>query len=360
MVRIYKIVCLVIMALSSAGWLNEVSAFEGFLLFGAQGGKITVLLDSTGTVAHSWDHSQLPDDGNGYSCYISNGGNLLRSAIAPPNITVSGNAAPRQGVLTEVDRDGNSVWTYTLANIDRMMHHDFKELPNGNLLCVAFETVDSGTAIKKGIDKSLFKGGMMMGARAMESEMIFELDKSSNQIVWEWHILDHVVPKEQASSHPELFSGGLGPFFGGQWVHLNGIDFNPEKNLIVFSSRVMSEIFVLDRSTTIQEAAGHTGGVHGKGGDILYRWGRASNYGMTSQVTITTLHCPTWITKGYPGEGDIMFFHNNAKMENYQFTSLGNSQVIQVKPPMDENGKFLSTSGSAFGLQPGSTLPQTA
>jgi hypothetical protein len=120
------------------------------------------------------------------------------------------------------------------------------------------------------------------------------------------------------------------------------MDYDPINDLIVFTSRIFSELYIIDHSTTTQEAKGHTGGKYGKGGDILYRWGRSKNYMENGDTIVRVLHCPTWIPKGYPGAGNIMFFHNNVNGN-------GTSQVIEINPPIDENGKFIYTSGTAFG-----------
>ena len=107
---------------------------------------------------------------------------------------------------------------------------------------------------------------------------------SSGQIVWEWHIWDHLIQDYDSgkdnfgviSNHSELIDinmiaasgGGPGGINSGDWFHVNGIDYNPALDQIAFSSRHASEVYIIDHSTTTAEAATHSGGNSGKGGDI--------------------------------------------------------------------------------------------
>ena len=55
------------------------------------------------------------------------------------------------------------------------------------------------------------------------------------------------------------------------WLHTNGIDYHPEYDLIVLSTPALNELWVIDHSTTTDEAAGDSGGRWKKGGDLLWR-----------------------------------------------------------------------------------------
>jgi len=179
---------------------------------------------------------------------------------------------------------------------------------------------------------------------------------TSGDIVWEWHVWDHLIQDYDPSKpnygvvaeHPELIDIN---FLGlaeheADWNHINSIDYNEKYDQILLSVRNFCEVWVIDHSTTTQEASGHTGGNSGKGGDLLYRWGNPQTYktGEASNQKFFGQHDAKWIDSGYPGAGDILVFNNGVGRPGGEYSS-----VDEFVPPVDDQGFYNYTPGVSFG-----------
>jgi hypothetical protein len=310
----------------------------GYTLFGNNDGRMTYLVDMDGKTVHSWTHTRS----GGYAVYLLENSNILRTAQASNSILSGGGSA---GYVQEIDWNGNVVWEFLYSSSTALAHHDIEPMPNGHVLIIAWE-VKSATVAKAAGRKT---------TAAMWPDHVIEVDKSTSQIVWQWHAWDHLIQDYDqtkanygvVNQHPELFdinlgsSGSSGPGGGGDWLHMNGISYNAALDQIVLTSHNMSELYVIDHSTTTQEAAGHTGGTYGKGGDILYRWGNPANYRATGTTYFSVVHCPYWIPSGLPGAGNIIAFNNG--------TNTRASSIIEITPPLQSDGLYTFTSGTAYG-----------
>jgi len=130
-------------------------------------------------------------------------------------------------------------------------------------------------------------------------------------------------------------------------LHFNGIDYNAALDQVIVRAHGFSELWIIDHSTTTAEAAGHTGGNSGMGGDLMYRWGNPLTYqrGIAADQQLFTQHDTQWIDPGLPGEGNLLVFNNNPPPgPGGQF-----SNVLEIVPPVDMNGNYPLSAGQAHG-----------
>jgi hypothetical protein len=124
---------------------------------------------------------------------------------------------------------------------------------------------------------------------------------------------------------------------------MNSIAYNPKLDQIVLSVRGCNEIWIIDHSTNTKEAAGHSGGKHGKGGDLIYRWGNPAAYqrGTAADRQLIQQHDAQWVPDGTPGAGHITIFNNGYER--------GWSSLEEIVPPVDASGRYVLTTGKPYG-----------
>ena len=124
---------------------------------------------------------------------------------------------------------------------------------------------------------------------------------------------------------------------------MNSIAYHAKLDQIVISARGNSEIWFIDHSTTTGESASHSGGRHGKGGDLIYRWGNPSAYkrGTERDAQLNQQHDAEWIPDGYPGAGHVTIFNNGY---NRGYTS-----IEEIVPPLDASGRYVIEPGKSYG-----------
>ena len=262
-------------------FLNEPEAFEGYTLFNqrftyrvalpqrAAAGRTIYLIDNQGREVHRWEL-----EGGILFAKLLENGNLLTLAN-----TDQGN------YVREVDRNGNILSDCTQGS----PHHDFLKMPNGNVLLLSRQRKPREEVIAAGANPEFIGPGGLMAPHIVEARIT---GPASCEIVWEWSAWDHLIQDFDSSKanygvvaeHPELIdlnfhlsevADSIDPT---DWIHSNGIDYNPELDQIMLSASNFGEMWIIDHSTTRAEAAGSGGGNSGKGGDLLYRWGNPRAY----------------------------------------------------------------------------------
>ena len=316
----------------------------GYTLFTPLIGEQTYLVDQCGHKIHQWDH----DSASGESVYLLDDGQLLRQERVLSETFQGGGIGGR---LSLYDWDSNLDWTYVIANDSLHAHHDMAHLPNGNIAVIAWEFHSQLESVQNGRDPNTF-------GLKLFTPVIIELEPLPNNEanwVWMWRLWDHLVQDFDdtkpnfgiVADHPELmnfnFIGGSSTS-GSDWMHLNALNYNPEYDQLMFSSRFMSEIYIIDHSTSTEEAASHDGGTYGKGGDFLYRYGNPASYdrGSDPDQKFYLQHDCEWVPVGHDWEGQISVFNNLG-------ISSSQSSVDFITPPQDAPGFYTDPGEGAYG-----------
>lgn len=316
----------------------------GLRLFSPLGPNQTQLVDGQGTVVHAWPGLLS------VSAHMEADGTLIRG-IVDPGIALPGTT----GRLERMNFDGTVTWDVIISDATRFMHHDIEPMANGNVLVIVADRDTPADAIANGRDPALVSGTDWFPDAILE---IQQTGPNTGQVVWEWHQRDHVIQDFDITKpnygvvggHPELMDINFPPAMvgNGDWNHANGLTYDPINDWVMISYRSQSEILLIDHSTTTAEAAGHTGGARGKGGDILWRWGNPQSYDVPNgRQMLNVQHDPIFIPPGFPGEGNITIFNNDA-VPGFM------SAVIEIELPVDVSGSpFIDPLRGEFGPSTG-------
>lgn len=326
--------------------------------------KDAYIIDSDGKILHRWDNSNItsPESAPGY---LTPDGLFLRG-IKSDGAEQADFAVGAWGTLQLVDWDGTVVWEYdSFKEGKECFHHDVALMPNGNILATAFRKYTEQEAAAFGWNTQ--------GQSKVLFDIIYEikpnLTDGTTEIIWQWNWTDHVI-QELDDALPNYGTVAENPgkidlhFYNSRDVpfdqvlgthsHFNSIDYNPERDEILVSSGTYDEIYIIDHSTTTEEAASSRGGKRGKGGDILYRWGNpaAYRYGGGDAATYKEWrwtdiqHDARWVLDG---SGNITV-HNNNSTKNQRPGGMMNAwtQFLEIRPPYAANG-YTYNPGRPYG-----------
>jgi len=318
---------------------NTAESLDGYTLFAPIQAHHTYLIDNCGRQINVWEHyaetrlaaELLPD------------GTLIRSAEADgalPGAITGGSA----GKLQKVDWNSNVLWEFDYISPTEndsgqyITHHDFEVLPNGNILTLVWEKQPTSDLLRKGINTSYSHDFMWM-EKIVEFEPV---GTSGANIVWEWNLYDHLIQDFDATKlnygivkdNPQKVN--INYKSQRDWTHINSIDYNENLDQILLTVREFNEIWIIDHSTTTAEAKTNAGGLRGKGGDLLYRWGNPESYnqGTSANSQFTHPHHAEWIPDGFRDGGKIMLYNNG------NWTDPTSSKVSIFDPNINAMGDY--------------------
>ena len=371
---------------SRDGWEPD-SAWPGFTLVAPLRSARVYLVDMAGEPVFTWDTASKP----GAATYLTERGTLLQCqrVIDHP---IFQDAGGHGGWIQEYDWNGDVLWDFRWDSEDGLSHHDIEELPDGNVLLIAWDRTTREVALAAGRDPELLEGEEWWGGAVYE---IRPTRPEGGEVVWSWHAMDHLVqdldpnapnhgdpaehphridingdrdvePPDEEEEADQMaaigYAGGddddadaddaddeeeeeedpedaarKARVKGADWLHMNGIDYNPELDQIALSVRRYDEVWIIDHGITTEEAAGPKG-------DLLYRWGNPFAYGMGEWAERRLLgqHHVQWIPEGHLGAGNLIVFNNGARPREH-------SSVDEWWAPRDASGRYPREEGRPWG-----------
>jgi Arylsulfotransferase (ASST) len=359
--------------------INDPRAFQGYNLMGPLASSRTYLFDMHGRVVRTWDSDCSP----ALCPHLLDNGHVLRGGSIGAEAQVFGPGPGVGGRVQEFTWEGELVWDFRFFNARQLPHHDLTPLPNGNVMMIVWDRKTTKEALAAGRRAELTGDSHLLADSLVE---IKPTGKTTGEVVWEWHLWDHLVQDfdktkvnyGNVAEHPELVNINYGEdalapiaatkdgseklksvgYIGANtpagrpgranadWTHFNAVAYNPELDQLMVSTPHFSEFWIIDHSTTTAEAARHEGGRSGKGGDLLYRWGnpRAYRAGKKDDQKLFAQHNAHWIPKSLPGEGHVLVFNNGSQRPDGSYSS-----VDEIILPVDPQGRYTYKPGSAYG-----------
>lgn len=324
--------------------LSLPEAAPGYTLFSPEERRQTYLVDLDGEVVHRWRHDTPP----GNFQYLLDDGSLLRAGDHDlDNRFLRGKGAG--GRIERLARNSDVEWRFDYNTDDYRQHHDIEPLPSGNVVFIAWEHKTAEEALAAGRDPDLLNSGELW------PDTLIEVDPRTDEIVWEWRVFDHLVQDRDpakpnfgvVAEHPEKIDVNftLGTSGAHDWNHSNSVDYNAELDQLVVSVRQFSEIWIIDHSTTTEEA-------RGPAGDLLFRYGnpQTHDHGGPEDQQLFAQHDAQWIPDDRPGGGAILVFSNGQK-DVREWSSVDEITPSRTGRTYDRDayGSFVASSERVYG-----------
>jgi len=327
----------------TVGWFyGNPGSYDGYILFAPGVSDTTYLIDKCGKRIHEWSSSHHP----GLAVYLLNDGTLLRCGNIS-NLSFEGGG--QGGIIEKMDWNSNLIWSYKISDANQCQHHDAIQLPNGNIVAIAWE---NHTKIDAQNNGRASLGDHMWSDKIVEIQPV---GNDSGIIVWQWRAWDHLVQDVDSTKlnygvvadNPGLINFNLGTLTATSvdWLHVNGLDYDSVHDQLMISCHNLSEVYIIDHSTTMAQAASHVGGNSGHGGDLLYRWGNPQNYnrGTPGDQKLFQQHNTSWIPQGIPGAGKILVFNNGVNRPGIDYTT-----IETITPPAMVNNNYPLVPDSSY------------
>lgn len=318
--------------LGRAELYNPALASDDVILVNDAGANRVYIMNKNAQLLYEWTLS----NNIGNDVFLLPDARLLASLEADePKITFGG----KGGQVQFVDKDNTIDWQFIYSSPLAETHHDVELLPNGNIIALVWEMRTEEEALEAGFQLN----------SKVYPEAVIEIDPITDEIVWEWHSWDHLVQDFDdtkanfgvVADNPQridlnyvLEDTGDWPNAIGDLMHANALAYDAVNDVIYISVNFYSEVWVIDHSTTAEEAAGTAGGNYGKGGDLIYRFGNPSAYDNTAGTRMFySQHHPLPLSGA--DQGKLIIFSNGNNIDQSTVLELEIPQNFDLLPNTD-------------------------
>ena len=239
----------------------------------------TILIDMNGNIVHTWTLER--GSGTWKNVHVLENGNLL---------------GPK-----EYDWDGQAVWEPPVEGYGAGLT---ERLENGNRIYTYREDVPE--EYKRKIKNPSRTHGP---PSSIQANTVAEVTPSG-EVVWDWHSYEHI----DVNRHLEVDAAPnwshfntLNPLPENKWYDAGDERFRPGNLLI--SPRTLGFIFIVDKETK----------------KIVWEYSGDYRGGLAGQ------HDPQMITKGTPGEGNILLFDNGHPPIKW-IEHAGRTSILEIDP----------------------------
>ena len=322
---------------------DRAKAFNGYTLIRPRGAGV-FLIDMAGDVVKYWPELT--------GAYFMDDGTIVGSK--------------RGADFVEVDWDGNVLWEYSETRANYHPHHDDLRIYNEALgehtwIYIANVDMSHEEVIALGADPTRAES-----YDDVQMDAIVEVNRAG-EVIWEWHFSDHLVQDYSPDKKNYVGEGRTIADYPGRidinwgtpsvdYMHSNGLDYNPALGQIAISSNRFFEVYIVDHDGTF--VAGDPDEsmrlAASEAGDFLYRFGNPANYGQgdfpyysdkewfilpyAGHRQIGGNHDIQWIKEGLPGAGNLLLFNNGMSVPRSQRDRDAQSEVLEINPYLDANG----------------------
>jgi len=308
---------------------------EGYTMIYPHNQNRAMLLNACGEVVHDWtiDADRRP----GNTAYLQPNGDLIMTsrpaAVGDDAIWAGGGGA----TIERRTWDNDILWSFTANNDSLRLHHDFTVTPEGNVIAICWEVIDSLECIANGRNPELLQGGELW------SDKLIELQPDGMggaDVVWEWRVWDHLVQDFDSTKanygvvadNQQRIDVNYGTVLNQprDWHHMNAVDYFPfydTAGQIIMSVPTYDEVWVIWHDYQFDD-------------DLIWRWGNPAAYqrGDSTDQKLFYQHDIHWgdglgVNPGNPDWQKFFVFNN--RVPNADTTGT-HSEAAVIAPIFDE------------------------